>query len=264
VEGSPAVLKADRGRPPEPRPTASHAKSGSAPPRQTTLLLRDPMTVALQPCLDEVEPAPRARLASELIAYHQPDHPVSVQYRGLLGQLIPPSADRKGRTLLFASLASGSGTTTALLNLAISAAVGRQQTVVVDANLRRPALGHRLGLPATAGLQEVLAGAVALERVIHKTAQADLHALTAGTTAAPTLPTEAIRWVVAWLRERFEVIFVDGPLCTDAELAVLLPAADAIYLVVDQAEASQPKVRLATRTISQLGGRVAGYIITQG
>jgi Mrp family chromosome partitioning ATPase len=206
-------------------------------------------------------------MASELIAFHQPEHAVSEQYRALAGQLLPKTVDGKGRTLLFASLAPGAGTTTALLNLAISTCARYdRQTIVVDANLRRPALAQRLGLPAAAGLQEVLAGSVALERALQTTAQTNLHALAAGSSAgkAATFPTEAIHWVVAWLRERFELIFIDGPVCSEADLAVLLPVADAFYLVLDHADASQPKVRLATKTISQLGGRVAGYIVTQG
>lgn len=266
VDASPTVLKADSSRVSVSRGSVVKPALAAAVPRATTLLVRDPMTVALRPRLED-ERTPAARLAPELIAYHHPEHSVSEQYRTLIGQLLPAAVGDKGRALLFASLAAGAGTTTAVLNLAISACARfNLQTIVVDANLCRPAVAQRLGLPLSAGLHEVLAGTVALEPVIQKTAQDRLYALTAGTSAGPTaaLPTEAIRWVVAWLRERFDLICVDGPLCTEAELGVLVPAADAIYLVLDQSEVVQPKARLATRTISQLGGRVAGYIITQG
>lgn len=266
VDASPAVLKADSARPGVLRAAVLKPALAPAVPRATTLLVRDPMTVALRPRLED-ERIPAARVAPELIAYHHPEHPVSEQYRTLLGQLLPAPAGDKGRTLLFASLAAGAGTTTAVLNLAVSACARfNLQTIVVDANLCRPAVAQRLGLPLSAGLHEVLAGTVALEPTIQKTAQDRLCALTAGTSAGPSaaLPTEAIRWVVAWLRERFDLICIDGPLCTESELGVLVPTADAIYLVLDQSEVVQPKARLATRTISQFGGRVAGYIITQG
>src|SRR5262249_56767763 len=103
---------------------------------------------------------------------HQPDHPVSGQYRALLAQVVPPPDGSAGSVLLFTALAPGAGVTTALLNLAVCAAADGRDVVVVDANLRRPALAARLGVVAAAGLREIPAGSAAPGQGVRRTAPA--------------------------------------------------------------------------------------------
>src|SRR5207302_4777051 len=124
----------------------------------------------------------------------------------------------RAQVLLFSAAVPGAGTTTTLLNLAITAArQGKARAVVVDAHLRRPTLAARLGLPAGPGLNEVLAGAVSLKRALRETGQANLHLLTAGEIASFSGPTavyvagEAMRSVLRHLRDRFDLVLVDAP-----------------------------------------------------
>src|SRR5947208_4304994 len=136
-------------------------------------------------------------MAPEVIAYHQPEHEVSKQYRALLGQILTEPADEAGRVLLFTALGPAAGVTTALLNLAVSAcAAEARAVVVVDANLRRPGLAARVGLPAAPGLSDLLAGSAALEQAVRATAQERLYVVTAGAAPAraAALSVEAVCW----------------------------------------------------------------------
>ena len=65
---------------------------------------------------------------------------------------------RRRGCLLFAGAADDVGTSTVLLNLAVTLARQEATVTVVDAHLARPALADRLGLPPAPGLREVLAG----------------------------------------------------------------------------------------------------------
>src|SRR5262249_57645582 len=68
------------------------------------------MTVLFRPL--PVEPAirhARSRFAVELVAYHQPDHAISAQYRDLSARLLAPLPSDHARVLLFTSAASGAG-----------------------------------------------------------------------------------------------------------------------------------------------------------
>jgi Mrp family chromosome partitioning ATPase len=244
VEGSPSVLAA-----PGPR-TA----------RAPALAARGPLTVAFQPSPS----APAPRMASEVIAYHLPGHEVSKQYRALLGQVLPEPAAEAGSVLLFTALAPAAGVTTALLNLAVSACAAARAVVVVDVNRKRPGLAARVGLPAGPGLSDLLAGSAALEQVVRATAQERLHVLTAG--AAPVragaLNAEAVRWVVAWLRPRFDLVLLDGPAWEgDADLAALVGASDRVLFVLEQVDADRPEVRAATRAVARLGGQLGGLLV---
>jgi Mrp family chromosome partitioning ATPase len=221
------------------------------------LHMQSPPAVRLQPL---TKPAPR--VAVDVVAFHQPEHAVSRQYAELFVQIATDAGEELAPVALFTALTPGAGTTTALLNLAVAGCRQHQRrVVVVDLNRARAAAAQRLGLTPTVGLQEVLQGKAALERAVQGTPQDDLSILPAGAAEAPWA-SDALRWALAWLRQRFDVVLVDAP-AWDDEARALVPLASAVYLVVDAAEAQQPRTRAVSREVARLGGRVGGLIVTQ-
>jgi Mrp family chromosome partitioning ATPase len=264
TEASPGVLAASQTAPLRPG-------LETGPHRGLALADCGPRTIAFQPSR-RVHAPPVPCMPAEVIAFHQPDHPVSQQYRGLLEQIVPEAPEGPGRVLLFTALSAAAGVTTALLNLAVCASgTEGRQVMVVDANLERPALASRLGLAEAPGLHEALAGSAALEQVVRATAREHLYAVTAGkgprlsqSSGAHALTVEAVRWVSAWLRQRFDLIFLDGLAWEEApETAALVGAADGVLLVLDHGDVNRPQIRGATRAIARMGGRLGGLLVTQ-
>jgi Mrp family chromosome partitioning ATPase len=225
-----------------------------------------PLTVQFRPVQAELPP-PQARFAPELIAFHRPDHHLSRQYQGLGTSLLASLPPARARVLLFTSVAPGAGTTTVLLNVAISfARQGKLRVVVVDANLRQPAVAERLGLPAVPGLAEVLGGAASLPDVLQETGQPNLLALTAGDPAAVArtrLAGEAMRSLLRQLRERFELVLLDTA-CWPAQpgLLPLATACEAAYLVSPAAEAQGPEAEGLLQELRRQGVPVRGHLLT--
>jgi Mrp family chromosome partitioning ATPase len=222
------------------------------------------LTVQFRPVQAELPP-PQARFAPELIAFHRPDSPLSRQYQGLGTSLLASLAAGRARVLMFTAVAPGAGTTTVLLNVAISfARQGKLRVVVVDANLQQPAVAERFGLPAVPGLAEVLGGAAALPDVLQETGQPNLLALTAGDTSCrPRLGGEAMRSLVRQLRERFELVLLDTA-CWPAQpgLLPLATACDAAYLVSPAAEAQGPEAEGLLQEMRRQGVPVRGHLLT--
>jgi Mrp family chromosome partitioning ATPase len=249
----------------EARVSTTPRLEAPAPP-VASLLTRTPQGVALLSCPPASTTPPRPRVAAELVAFHQPDHLVSQQYAALFDQLVAEASEGTTAVLVFTSLTPGAGTTTSVLNIAIAGCRKHDKRImVVDANLRRPAAGNRLGLSDAVGLRNVLEGQAALETAIHSTPVENLHILGAGTGAGPTeVAAEAWHWVARWLRDRFDLVLVDAPAWEKGGvLQAIIPAATVVYLVVDAGEAAKPEVRAATRAMARLGGRVGGLIVTQ-
>jgi Mrp family chromosome partitioning ATPase len=149
--------------------------------------------------------------------------------------------------------------------VAVTAAREGRRVIAVDANLRRPGVAVRLGLPESPGLRDVLLGAVTLERFFQPTEQPNLFALTAGTPAGhawPSFAPDTVRSLLAQLRRRFDLVLVDGP-PWDAkpDATILGTACDAVYLVVPAAQAHTPAVDGLLRTIPEQGACLAGYIL---
>jgi len=209
--------------------------------------------------------ASTSRIAPEIIAYYEDSHPVSEQYRALRAKIQDIMAGTESPVLLFTALTPGAGTTTTLLNLAVThCRHGKQRVVVVDAHLARPALAKRLGLVQATGLAEVLNGTAALEEALAASPQPGLHVLAANSRGSEgrLLGEENLRWLAARLRERFDVVLLDSPAwgsCNDT--AALAAVADAVFLVLDASDADTPAVRQVTRTLAQRGWRLGGMIL---
>src|SRR5262245_34547220 len=129
-------------------------------PETDTELDHDPESVPL------AVPAPDARVLSvsfhrfpktglrlvpggvsvDVIAFHQPDHPVSGEYRIVRDEIRRQFEEPRPRLLLFAAAAPVAGTTTVLLNTAVSLTQDGAKVLVVDANYDRPAVAPRLGV----------------------------------------------------------------------------------------------------------------------
>ncbi len=251
--------------------TVDHVQpAGSAPPTATPSTLDSSAAVAFQPAgSPPVPPIPTGqRFTPSLIAFHQPDHPVSEQYRALLAGLKGQLRTEGSQVVGSMSLVSGTGATTVLLNLAITQArQDNQRVVVVDANLRRPAVAERLGLPAVPGLREVVGRCVPLKRALQATGQANCWALTAGEPlrADSRWPSaDALRTTLEHLREQFDWVLVDAPAWDDgAELVALAAACDAVFLVLRPADLNCPAVQEIGRLLPPLGSCLSGFILTE-
>jgi Mrp family chromosome partitioning ATPase len=267
IDASPQVLAARASR-------AGKAPAAATGPRLRTVVLPTqadaPMRImsvvfrpfAVEPC--PAEPAAR-RFAPELIAYHRSEHPVSEQYRALAEGIAGQLPTGRPQVVLFTALTPEADATTVLLNTAITfARQGQLRVVAMDANLRRPALARRFGLPDAPGLRDVVAGSRTLAEALQETGQPNLSALTAGDGGQPRLLADALRPVLRQLRERFDLVLLDAP-CWDGrpEIVALGSVCDLTYLVLPEAEADTPDTEAWLRTLPQQGAHLRGSIVTK-
>jgi Mrp family chromosome partitioning ATPase len=254
MEASPSVLAA-------PLPAGRRARVQD----ETAVLLVPPSPHGV--LFRAVPSATPAAFVPELIAFHQPEHAVSAQYRDLLAALLARLQSDTPQALLFTSPGSCGGTTTTLLNAAITAArLGRRRVAVADANPAQPGVARALNLPERPGLREVLAGGASLDEALHATAQADLTALTAGVAVSSggvRFLAETLRSLLRQLRQRFDLVFVDGGAWGERpETANLAAACDAVFLVLPSNEADAPAADELLRRIPEQGGKLAGCILS--
>ena len=249
------------GGPREAAPPAAPA----APPSSSSPRL---MTVAFRPLpADHAAGHGLCAFAPELVAYHQPHHSISGQYRVLVDGLQAALPPDQARVLLFTASAAGVGTTTVLLNAAITLArQAEHRVVVVDAHLRRPATAGRLGLADRPGLRDVLAGRLKLEDSLRPSGLANLSILSAGDpdAASPVrLAGETMRGLLRRLREQFEVVLVDGPRWDGRpEVVALGCACDAVCLCLPEAEQHSQETADLLQVIAEQGATLCGCVLT--
>ena len=141
----------------------------------------------------------------------------------------------KRHAFVITSPERGDGKTTVAANLARTVAQAGRRVVLVDADLRRPALHAHFAQPGEPGLRDVLEGTRTAD-VIRPTDVPNLFLIPAGAPSdrAGQL-LEAADWpgILKKLRAEFDVVLVDGPPVLDVSDPLVLAApSDGVLLVL--------------------------------
>lgn len=251
-----------------PKKTSSATVAVAEPPKPAVKATTSYLTVQFQalPTFDDA--GSLSRFAPELVAFHQPDHAVSKQYREIVDALRAQNPGTASKLLLFTAAHSGAGTTTVVLNLAITLARHTGLKVaVVDANLARPSLASKLGLAAEPGMREVIARTAPLKWALQATTLAGLTVLAAGRPMPPIAPLvglESLPDLADKLRERFDWVLFDAASWeARPEAALLAEGCDSSYLVLRQDRIDEPETEAIQQTMAEYGAALRGCVLTQ-
>lgn len=218
---------------------------------------------------------PRWREGSgaEPVTLGSPRAPASEAYRALgantrsllAGRRQGTSAAEQGKVLLVSSASPSEGKTSTAVNLAVVAAATGQRVVLVDANLRRPALHSLLRLPGGRGLVDVLNGTGSARSALVDIGVEHLLVLPAG--SAPPNPAELLTSpgllrLLAELRREADLVIVDSAaILLVADALDLAGNSDVTVLVVRDGVSRGRDVAEAVRRIDRAGGSVAGLVM---
>jgi Mrp family chromosome partitioning ATPase len=197
---------------------------------------------------------------AELVTFHQPDHAVSDQYRALAAEISRQLPGAQPRVLIVVGAAEGVGTSTVLLNLAVTLARQDSTVTIVDAHLARPALAESLAMPGAPGLRDVLAGRMPAAWCVQETAHPNLFVLPAG-AATPAREDYDVAPILGMLRERGEWLLIDvGPWVESSSTAALAGGCDAVYLVMRQEMLAETAA--LQESVMRQTGRLRGCVLT--
>lgn len=149
------------------------------------------------------------------ISLLQPDSYVAEQFRALRGRIDSMGSVGELRSVMVSSAMPGEGKTTAAVNLAIVTGLSLDRRVLlVDCDLRRPAIHRVLGIQPVTGIAEVLDGKAEPDAAITRVEGANLDVLPV--RGRPHNPSELLgspRMVELMkdLATRYDRIFLDTP-----------------------------------------------------
>lgn len=211
----------------------------------------------------ERTPMPVGTLDVHLAAALAPQSLAAEQYRSLRTRIKRAENGRAIRAIVVTSPNKGDGKSLTAANLAITMAQEFQQRVLlVDGDLRRPAVHKMFGVQEGQGLSDVLMGAADLNQVLIEVPEYHLTLLPAG--SLPSHPAEllgsaAMRRVLDNLRTRFDRILIDmPPVAPLADLQIVAPMADGLLMIVRAGVTPKPAIEgaLAGLDLSKVLGLV--------
>ena len=166
-------------------------------------------------------------------------------------------------SIVVTSSVQGEGKTETSTNLAKVLAETGARVLLVDADLRRPQVGARLGLDDELGLSDVLTGRADLNDVLLSVD--DLSVLTAGTVPpnpSELLGSEAMAELLALVEAHFEYVILDAPpLLPVTDAAVLSHQAGGAVVVARAGVARQNQLTEALSILEAADASVYGVVL---
>ncbi len=203
-----------------------------------------------------------------LVTLLYPRSAAAESFRGLRTNIDFASLESPLHTLLIASTLPEEGKTTMAANLAVVFAQAGRRVLLVDGDLRKPALHRLFRLTNAEGLTTLLrSDATTPESVIRDTEQPLLRVLTTGPlppNPAELLDSIRMRDVLEQLRAEAELLIFDSPplqVVTDG--AILASKLDRTLLVVQSGRTRRATVKQGRDALSKVGARVIGAVVNR-
>jgi capsular exopolysaccharide synthesis family protein len=201
-----------------------------------------------------------------LFALSSPGDPVTEAFRTLRTKLLFSNPGPSPRTLVVTSMLPAEGKTLVASNLAILFAQAGMRVILVDADLRRPALHTIFHLAACPGVSDLLLGSATLDAALQQTTVPNLRLLPCGSRAAN--PSELLSFptlapLVQELAASADLVIFDTPAMGGLTDALVVSARVEGTLMVIRAGTTSPQ--LLARGIESLravGARPLGTVLT--
>ena len=198
-----------------------------------------------------------------------PNHPVIAQLTDSIDSvrtlLMHGSASKRRQVVMVTSATTMEGRTTVASQLAASLARAGRRTLLVDGDLRRPALHSLFDAPLEDGLSEVLRAEADVADVIRPTHAEGLWLLTAGycdVDAIHALATEQMQPVFDKLRDEYDFIIIDGaPVIGLSDALIFGQYCDGAIISVRRDYSQMPKIYQAMALLQDVGIRVIGAVV---
>jgi capsular exopolysaccharide synthesis family protein len=182
---------------------------------------------------------PAGSIAKTLVSLTSPASFAAEQYQGLRLKVERLRDTRDVRALAISSPGVGDGKTVTSINLAGALARGpRSRVLLIDADLRRPAIAQHLGIDVDGpGLADVIFDErVEVKAAIRRPEGVNFAVIPAGSAAAPVhelLRSPRLEWIIQQARRFFDFVVLDTPPLVPVSDSVLISrSVDGLLVVV--------------------------------
>jgi capsular exopolysaccharide synthesis family protein len=170
------------------------------------------------------------------------------------------------RVVMVTSATGGEGKTSLSSHLAASLSRAGRKTLLLDADLRNPAIHRLFGIERSPGLCEILRGEATLAETIRPTPAPGLSFVPAGrcdNLALQTLAQDHLQLIYEQTRSEFDFVIVDSaPVLPVADSLLVAQSADAVIFSILHDVSRLPKVYAAHQRLEMLGIRILGAVVS--
>lgn len=170
------------------------------------------------------------------------------------------------KTVLIASPNPTEGKTTVAVNLAMTYAQNGKDTVVVDADLRRPMIHRAFRLPNRHGLAEVLQGSTDMKSTVRSSNYSKLSVITSGSPPSnPSLllSSDKMMRFIAQLKQVQLISIIDSPPFMVSDASQIAAKVDGVILVVQPGKTSTHSLAATLEQLERVGANILGVVFNR-
>lgn len=202
--------------------------------------------------------------ADHVVPFRAGHSPAAEAFRRLRTNLHFLSVDHPPRVFVITSSLSEEGKSETSVNLSLALAESGHRVLLIEADLRRPKATKYLEMTENVGLTTILTGQADFEDVVQPTRYDELDMLAGGPqppNPSELLASEALRALIADLREAYDYVVIDSPpLLPVTDAAVLARATDGALLVVRSGRTTTDQVAQAADNLAKADAKLFGVV----
>ncbi|MEI3336164.1 MAG: CpsD/CapB family tyrosine-protein kinase [Clostridium sp.] len=185
-------------------------------------------------------------------------------YKTLRTNIQYSSFDKEIKTILVTSTIPGEGKSTIAGNLALSFAQQDKKVLVIDCDLRKPALHKMFKLSNFKGLSDVIVGNSDLEKVMYNYRD-NFDILTSGKippNPSEILASNAMTMLLEKLKTMYDIIIIDSaPLQAVTDAQIISNKVDGTLLVIRAGLTKREAILQAKELLNQVNAKILGVVL---
>ncbi|NLO83100.1 MAG: CpsD/CapB family tyrosine-protein kinase [Clostridiales bacterium] len=202
---------------------------------------------------------------SKLVTFENPKSPVAEAYRILRTNIQFSSPDRDLKVILITSSSPDEGKSITAANMAIAMAQSNMRVLLIDCDLRKPAIHRAFGLVNMKGITNILVEGIDYGKLTNVTEVENLEIITSG--PKPPNPSELLgsrkmKEFLDAVRGNYDIVIVDtSPVLPVADAAVLCQYVDGVVMVSGYGVATYDAVLQAKANLEKVNARILGVVL---
>ncbi|MFP7735330.1 CpsD/CapB family tyrosine-protein kinase [Priestia aryabhattai] len=202
-----------------------------------------------------------------LLTHSHPNSIVSDQFRTIRANLHFLTKEKTCKLILITSPETGEGKSTTAANLAVSMAQQKERILLIDANLRDPAIPDIFNIPNNGGLTDILIDEESFEEVVHQNRIENLDILTSGSVLShfvELLGNQKMKNLLTTLSAFYDTILIDAPsVLTSPETRVLSTYCEGVILILKRGKTKIEKIEEAKRVLDIAEAKLVGVVMNE-
>lgn len=203
-----------------------------------------------------------------VVSFHDASSPIGEQYKILRTNIQTMRLANNCKMFVVTSAINSEGKTVTSVNLAITMAhdLNGKSVLLIDADMRKGALGKYLGIGRSPGLSDILKGEANIDSVLVNPGIENLTVMPSGKTPrnpAELLNSRNMEILLKTIKPRFDYIFIDSPpVMPVADPSIIAPMTDGVILVIQAGRTQRDVVKHAETRLEQSRAKILGFVMT--